>query len=353
MIFITETKRPTTEMVLNAWDTNKDGGGVAWRHEGKVKWMKGITDPDQMVSLSKSLPKPFIMHFRVASVGGVRPDLTHPFIISNESELDLEGESDSDFVLFHNGDWREWRGEMLRAAKMFGARIPDGKFSDSRCMAWLCHHYGPNFVEAINEKVVMLSHDDMKVFTGNGWAEINGVWCSNSYFMAGRRVKMCREAKCYTQINLDENGYCVTHARTIPPIHQNGNSQSLVVVTKEVDEDAAPNPTDGPKMEPDGTTTIERETAAIDRIIAADTNIRGMKGIKGGAVSAIKAIRQSGGTAAESPFQVLVLVEGLLMNKDLREKRGLSKTQLKNARTLLTSKKVGKIWSLLKTETRH
>lgn len=186
VIFVCDKERPTDEMVEKAFDTNNSGAGIAWREKGNVRWEKGL-DVDEIKELCKTAPIPFVAHFRIPSCGGVTPALCHPFPIEKDVNLALSGNTKS-HVLFHNGHWGQWKATVLETAVKRGAKLPVGKWSDSRGMAWTAYHYGLGILEMIDEKTIAFGPgpDDLEL-TGSGWAKVNGVWCSNKLW-EGRTV---------------------------------------------------------------------------------------------------------------------------------------------------------------------
>jgi hypothetical protein len=222
-------ERPTQEMVEKAWIYNDDGGGLAWREKDpitgvvQVLWKKGIETPEEMWDLCSKLPIPYVAHFRVASSGGIRPQLTHPFPITHNSPLALSGRT-SGYVLFHNGDWKEWHSEARLAAIHSGVKVPSGKWSDSRAIAWLSSIYGEGFLEFLpNQKGIAFGPKNVEIFIGGGWTEVNEVWCSNRFFMDKVRNvggvaqhnsytgDYCKYGNCTIQYNLDARGFCFRH----------------------------------------------------------------------------------------------------------------------------------------------
>lgn len=193
VIMIANKVRPSDEMIRRAWEKNPDGGGVSWRSTkgGKpvVEWKKGIKNVEDMLDLIHKAPLPHIEHFRIGTVGGPKPTLTHPFMIDADAGTDLEGTSEVG-VLFHNGHWSDWDGKSLEAAIHSNSRIPVGDWSDTRAMAWMVHIYGHGFMELMTQqKGVIWTPKDMRVFLGrDGWTEINKVWCSNDHFWTGKKV---------------------------------------------------------------------------------------------------------------------------------------------------------------------
>lgn len=224
VIFVCEKVRPTPEMVKSAWASNSHGGGVAWRdlnekEEGVVKevvkWEKGLT-LEEMQTYCAELPFPFVAHFRVASSGGPRPELCHPFEVDQAPSKGLSGHTYG-AVLFHNGDWPNWRDMVLHAALQKGVPIPDGHFSDSKAMGWLCSLYGKNLMNMIKQKGVIFSTTEVQYYLANGWKDINGVWCSNHFFWGGVRVTgMCKAHSCNETRYLDEDRYCIRCAKKVP-----------------------------------------------------------------------------------------------------------------------------------------
>lgn len=192
VIMVAKKTRPTEEMVERAFGHNHDGFGIAWweRAEGaegaEVVWKKGVMEVEEAKRLCREIPLPYCAHFRMASVGGVKPELTHPFRINETASLELEGRT-TESVLFHNGHWNPWADKALEAAIHSDTPIPIGNWSDTRAMAWMISLYGPGFMELLTtQKGVIMTAQKLSVFTAGGWDKINDVWCSNDYFWLGR-----------------------------------------------------------------------------------------------------------------------------------------------------------------------
>lgn len=230
-------------MVEKAYDHNDDGAGVASREtneqgEAVVYWKKGL-NKEEMVEMCAKLPLPYVAHFRINSIGGVRPSLTHPFPVHKSGSCALEGRTKG-HVLFHNGTWKEWEEYMRQAAIFSNTPLPMGRNSDTRAMAWLCSIYGPGWMETLpDQKGIIFGPTDAQtqIFDGNGWVKVNDIWCSNDYFYKpppvqqihnhghmgmggysqiprgtgmGHNGKYCRYDMCANQ-TLDDKGYCFQH----------------------------------------------------------------------------------------------------------------------------------------------
>jgi hypothetical protein len=254
VIMIAKTVRPTPDMVIKAWDANPDGAGIAWR-EGiedntEVVWEKGIMDKDSALELAANTPLPYVMHFRVASVGGVRQALTHPFQVEMDAPLGLSGRTKG-MLLFHNGHWAAWAEKSMEAAIHSNAVVPTGAWSDTRALAWLTWLYGPGFMELLPaQKGVLMDPFGQTVFTGDGWYHINDVWCSNNWFMKKYESKvtnhvpfvptMCAFGKCVKK-RIVGDVYCETHMdRTNRETNANTTNTliTLPVAEAELVEDA-------------------------------------------------------------------------------------------------------------------
>lgn len=178
VIAVCDSERPTGEQVSKMYEANDHGAGIAWIVGDTVHWKKGMK-LDEIQKRVAETALPFVIHFRIPSCGGDIPQLCHPFPVDKNTNLDLEGKTKG-AVLFHNGHWNAWKTTMLDAAVRVGAKIPVGKWSDSRSMAWMAAHFGVGMLEFIGEKAVVFSANDCEIFGDYGWAKISeGIWVSN------------------------------------------------------------------------------------------------------------------------------------------------------------------------------
>lgn len=179
VILIAPNDRPCPEMVEAAYLTNEKGAGAAWREDGRVHWKKGLLSLEEMQELAVNLPLPYVLHFRIPTCGGARKDLAHPFPIDPTLPNTLEGDTDG-FVLFHNGHWTRWRESMLETVHNTSCKLPNGKWSDSRAMAWSASIYGLSYLDLLDEKYVAFgpNQEDIEVSTF-GWTVVEGIWASN------------------------------------------------------------------------------------------------------------------------------------------------------------------------------
>jgi len=120
------------EVFERMYRSNDDGFGMMYRARGGVGIVKGVHDEEEAWGVYSQLPEgvPHVLHFRLATHGGVRPELTHPFVVSEESPI-VEAGLVTEPVLAHNGVWSP---HALRAREL----SLTGPVSDSRVLAaWL------------------------------------------------------------------------------------------------------------------------------------------------------------------------------------------------------------------------
>jgi hypothetical protein len=131
--------------------------------------------------LVEKLPLPFVVHFRIATVGGVTTELTHPFPVTETANA-MSGRLRGGAVVFHNGHWQDWKDTLLRSLTADGhAKLPGGVWSDSRAMALLAYRHGTNVLKLIDagQRIVVFDRDGVTRH-GRDWTKVDGLWLSNT-----------------------------------------------------------------------------------------------------------------------------------------------------------------------------
>lgn len=250
VILLCQENRPSEEMIEKAYNRNSDGAGLAWREGDEVVWKKGL-NVAQITDLAMTVPLPYVLHFRIASVGGVHPALTHPFPIEEEDDLALEGRTRG-HVIFHNGHWGDWEKVLFQTAMLAKVKLPRrGLWSDTRALTWSTRYYGFGLLDKVDERVVAFGpgENETEVFKPSGWKEIEDpvtkqkFWASNDHFLETTRNfygqqhnvgKMCRAISCTRQGNLDQDGRCFEHPlhpRALPAVITNPQPNPTQPVT--------------------------------------------------------------------------------------------------------------------------
>ena len=170
--------RPTDEILRACHDANPHGAGVAWRERNRVHWRKNL-QVGQVARLIRDVKGEVVIHFRWASVGGIKPRLCHPFPVSHTARLSLEGKAKS--VLFHNGTWGGWEEALDRLVSLGQHDDLDGAMSDTRAAAVLVDHLGESVLERLPGRWVLMGQKATKLC--GEWEEFRGMKVSNTHFI--------------------------------------------------------------------------------------------------------------------------------------------------------------------------
>lgn len=183
VILSCEKDKPSLKLLKKAERYNSDGAGIAWIKDGRVHYKKGVNlKAQEIFDMTQSIKPPFVIHFRIATEGGVKPSLCHPFVVHRNSPNNLGGTAKS--VLFHNGTWDDWEHYMLETGCRNMIPFPRGSWSDSRAMAWLTGILGPTVVELSKEKAILFDKDGPHYYgEENDWVQIEGILASNDDFL--------------------------------------------------------------------------------------------------------------------------------------------------------------------------
>ncbi len=159
---------------------NPHGAGIAWRSRGQVRYRK-TDDLGEIARLAKETRGERVIHFRIASVGGVCRELRHPFPVTRRARIADEGSAAA--VLFQNGTWFDWR-EAVAEAQERGHQLPEGPMSDARAAAWLTHIHGPEFVKGLAPSRWVLFGAKGTTVHGR-WDTVGGIRFSNLCWRRG------------------------------------------------------------------------------------------------------------------------------------------------------------------------
>ena len=197
IICIEDGQYPAKDTLLSAEKLNSHGGSIAWLNKSGTKsYRKGISAKQINKIIENKLKrnniKTAIIHFRIASVGGVDKALCHPFEVTNNVELNQRGDSLQCDLLFHNGTWTDYSEVILEMSERLGGmKLPKGKWSDSRVMALISSKFGhkqlPKLVTGWNKIALLTTKGIVKY--GDGWINHKGNACSNNYFVDDGKPK--------------------------------------------------------------------------------------------------------------------------------------------------------------------
>jgi len=170
--------RPDIDVLKACHTANPHGAGVAWRQGGQVHWQKNL-GAEEVANLIAGIEGELVIHFRWASVGGVDPQLCHPFPVDRGASTKLEGKAAR--LLFHNGTWSGHKSALEFVEKKQKRKV-GGPISDTRVVALLVDHMRDNSVlQHIEGRFVLYSPKSTKLY--GDWRTWRGMRVSNLGFV--------------------------------------------------------------------------------------------------------------------------------------------------------------------------
>lgn len=104
------TELPTKELLKRCWDNNPDGAGLMYNDGNNVIIHKGFTKFKGFYKYLKALDKTedlkdkdLVLHFRIATSGGVNRECTHPFPITKDISDMKKLDNVCEYGFAHNG----------------------------------------------------------------------------------------------------------------------------------------------------------------------------------------------------------------------------------------------------------
>jgi hypothetical protein len=180
LLSICNTRHFTDDEFKTAFEKNDDGVGFGWIEKGKIKFRKGFMDKEVALAKYRNFCEknifPYILHFRLGSP--TVPELTHPFIISENSELLLKS-NNANGLLFHNGIISGWEGKLFSLLCSMD-HIPKGEWSDTRMLAIAINKLGEGIIDFVNGKFVTII--DEKIMYYGDFDDADGIMMSNNSY---------------------------------------------------------------------------------------------------------------------------------------------------------------------------
>lgn len=208
-----------------SWRCNRDGGGVAYPLNGLVEIRSGLMTLPDFKAQVEAIPEdiPAILHFRIATSGGVNPKNTHPWRINER------------VAMAHNGiltyphrepfsDTGSFVHDVLRP--MF-EKDPDALRSDYFAR-WLANYLGScnsmSFIDGAG-KIYNIVGDGNRSPQTDG-----GVWFSNSTYMPFTT----RQWKGDTPTKTKGSPLCKSRRRLFTQLHDASRSSSDGLVRRPI-----------------------------------------------------------------------------------------------------------------------
>ena len=180
VILVVTKKKPTLDILERCEKKNSDGAGIAYfdKDNHNIATFKKNLKAKQVFGLMQGMQLPLMVHFRKASVGGLNPLLTQPFIVTKESSLMYEGTANK--LLMHNGTFPDWR-ICLDAVGL--EETKDSPISDSRAIAMIISKNNEQFLDKIGKgSYALMNNLTQKIYMYGHFVEDDGIRYSNLFW---------------------------------------------------------------------------------------------------------------------------------------------------------------------------
>lgn len=179
---------PSWDIIENMWYNNTDGAGLMWVEDGAVRISKGYMKYEDFEAELNRLGErldlketPVVMHFRITTHGGTKPENCHPFPITDQIGLLQKLRCNTDVGVAHNGilsftprkgisDTMEYIATQLAIIKKMNRKF-------------LKHDYLMQLIKNATEGSRLCFLDKYgKIYTTGNFIEDNGILYSNGNY---------------------------------------------------------------------------------------------------------------------------------------------------------------------------
>ena len=248
IILLAENKQLTKGILEKAESANPHGAGIAWINDNTktkdVKWIKGVNlDSKGILKLIKirKIKTPYIVHFRIASIGSTSDQLCHPFDLNAKLNENKQSGNSDHGVLFHNGTMTDY---MTHYDLIFEAGLKlsndKGKFediqlelSDSRVMSYIANkdRLGLGYLEMIkNQKIAILTKEGIKTY--GSFVELEKQKMSNDH---GMRYNACENNFFGDSYDYNFGGFSTCYPKVIEHKEKKSNKFGTKQIIKQTE----------------------------------------------------------------------------------------------------------------------
>lgn len=177
-------KMPTQDQITDMWYTNPDGAGFMYEKNGTVYIRKGfmylqdfLDALDRLATKHDLTELPIVMHFRITTHGGTKPENCHPFPITDSLGVLTKLDSKTKLGVAHNGiipitprkDISDTMEYILSQLAPLHRAVP--KFYANKDLMEMVYN-------AVHSKLAFLT-DKGEIFTVGDFQERDGILYSN------------------------------------------------------------------------------------------------------------------------------------------------------------------------------
>lgn len=206
------TKRIDNEALYNCFINNPDGAGLAYCIDNKVIIEKGYMKYDSFIELYNDLmdydeTMPMLLHFRIATHGGVSKGNCHPFPVSNNYADMQKTKNIVKYAMAHNGIFHS-----MPHVKGYSDTMVFNHDVIYPLYKYMPLQYHKTFIDPIIEesysKIAILSSNGDIIRYGEFINYDDGIYFSNNGFMPSVYCKPIAPKKGkYKDTALDDDGF--------------------------------------------------------------------------------------------------------------------------------------------------
>jgi hypothetical protein len=160
----------------NCWDNNGHGAGIMYAHNGKIIVKKELKDFNKFMQIKKDADRydtNIVIHFRIATSGGVNYENCHPFKVNDQVYFCHNGILDIEVPIYSKiNDTQIFNNNFLKG-------LPVNFVRNDSLMQLI------EFSIGINNKFVFLDcYGDFYIINENIGTWQNGAWYSNKSYLS-------------------------------------------------------------------------------------------------------------------------------------------------------------------------
>lgn len=212
---------PSENILKNCFENNKDGAGFAFNYNGRVIIKKGFMRFEDFMNAFNSYNSKYsfkdrglLIHFRIATHGGVNQSMTHPFPIQGDNGALQKIEYVSNYAVIHNGTISLTSSKANRENNMSDTAvfIRDYLYDIATNKDWFNNETNIDLIEKLIDSKMAILNNKGEFIKTSGFTEDNGVFYSNTSYKDNyfRHKKSSTYYDYYNDYYLLEDGYTST-----------------------------------------------------------------------------------------------------------------------------------------------
>lgn len=199
-------KMPSKDILKRCWDSNDDGAGFAFAYNDIVYIKKGFMTFDSFWNELSKVDERYhlddlgvLLHFRIATHGGIIPAMTHPFPIVSDNGILSKLEYQSEYAVVHNGVISLTGSDARRETAMSDTAvfIRDYLTLIAQNRQWFRRKANIELIEKLIGSKMAILNSRGEIIHTSGFLEDNGVLYSNESYKTFRVRVSHNNSSCY------------------------------------------------------------------------------------------------------------------------------------------------------------